>query len=72
MDFIIDQPLTRRDNDAIFVVVDRLTKMIRVNAIEKNRKAESVAVKFYEEVYRHHGFPSKIISDRGSIFMRKF
>ncbi len=56
MDFISDLPLTRRNNDAIFVVVDRLTKMIRVIAIEKNRTAEYVAAKFYEEVYRHHGF----------------
>ncbi len=34
MDFITDLLLTRRNNDAIFVV-DRLTKMIRVIAIER-------------------------------------
>ncbi len=72
MVFITDLPLTRRNNDAIFVVVDRRTKMIKVIAIEKNRTAESVAAKFYEEVYRHHGFPSEIISDRNSSFMSKF
>ena len=72
MDFITDLPLTKNNNDAIFVVVDRLTKMIRVMAIEKNRTAETVAAKFYEEVYRHHGFPEEIISDRDSIFMSKF
>ncbi len=43
MDFITDLSLTRRNNDGIFVVVDRLTKMIRVIAIEKYRTAESVA-----------------------------
>ncbi len=72
MEFTTDLPLTRRNNDAIFVVVDRLTKMIRLIAIEKNRTAKSVGATFYKEVNRHHGFPSEIISDRDSIFMSKF
>ena len=72
MDFITDLPITKKNHDSLFVVVDRLTKMIRVIPIEKNRTAESVASKFYQEVYRHHGLPSEIISDRDSIFMSKF
>ncbi len=48
MDSITDLPLTKNNHDAIFVVVDRLTKMIRVIAIEKNRTAENVAAKFYQ------------------------
>ncbi len=37
--------------------------MIRVIEKEKKRTAENVAAKFYQEVYRHHGLPSEVISD---------
>ncbi len=72
MDLIPDLPVTSRGHDAVYVVVDRMSKMIRIIPLQKNRTAESVAHKFYENVYRHHGFPSEIISDRDSIFMSKF
>ena len=50
------------------VVVDRLTKMIHVEALQ-SLETEEVAETFYNRIYRYHGLPDSIVSDRGSQFI---
>ena len=72
MDFIVPLPKTKNGNSGIMNVVCKLSKMIRLIPITEDINAPKVAQKFKEHVYRSHGLPSKIISDRDPIFMSKF
>ena len=72
MDFITPLPKTARGHAGLFVVVDRLSKLIRIAATPEHTDAPQVAQLFHTHVYRHHGLPHEIISDRDPIFMSKF
>lgn len=72
MDFITPLPQTKQGHNGILNVVDKLSKMIRSIPIPKNSDAVTIAKLFKEHIYRNHGLPSKIISDRDTIFMSKF
>jgi RNase H-like domain found in reverse transcriptase/Reverse transcriptase (RNA-dependent DNA polymerase)/Integrase zinc binding domain/Retroviral aspartyl protease/Chromo (CHRromatin Organisation MOdifier) domain len=72
MDFITPLPKTARGNAGLFVVVDRLSKLIRIAATPATVDAPEVARLFHTHVYRNHGLPLEIISDRDPIFMSKF
>jgi hypothetical protein len=72
MDFIAPLPTTRRGHSAIFVVVDRLSKQMHVAPTKANASAPDIAKLFHEHVYRHHGLPAQIISDRDPKFLSKF
>jgi hypothetical protein len=72
MDFITPLPKTARGHAGLFVVVDRLSKLIRIAATPAKVDARGVARLFHTHTYRHHGIPLGIISDRDPIFMRKF
>ena len=71
MDFIVDLPLSKTF-DSIFVVVDRLTKMAHFIPCHKTVTGEETAKLFVDNVYKIHGFPDDIISDRGTQFTSKF
>ena len=72
MDFITQLPVTRQGNDAIVVFVDRLTKMVHFAATKTSVSAEEVAQMFRHEVFRLHGLPSELVSDRDPRFTSKF
>ncbi len=72
MDFITPLPLTENGHGGIFVTVDRLTKQIRLAPIPHDYSAPSIAKSFFENIYRNHGLPQEIISDRDPIFMSHF
>ena len=72
MDFITDLPVTVQGHDAIWVVVDRLSKMVHLVAIKKSITAEQVAKVYEREVIRLHGVPDDIVSDRDVRFMSHF
>jgi hypothetical protein len=72
MDFIIPLPKTQNGNTGIFVVVDRLSTLIRVTATPTPLDAPTTARLLYENVYRNHRLPAEIISDRDPIFMSHF
>jgi hypothetical protein len=71
MDFITGHPKTQ-GKDCIFVVVDRLTKFAHLFAISIDYSASQVADLFFREVFRLHGLPKNIVSDRDIIFMSIF
>ena len=71
MDFIVQLP--RSDGyDAIYVYVDRLTKMAHFIPTNTTVTAKETAQLFYQHVWKHHGLPTDIVSDRGSQFVAKF
>ena len=72
MDFITQLPRTKRGHDAIFVVVDRLTKMVHIAPTQTDVNAEGTAKLYVDNVFKHHGLPLDIVSDRDSRFTGKF
>jgi hypothetical protein len=72
MDFIRPSPKTARGNAGLFVVVDRLSELIRISATPATVDAPEVARFFHTHVYRNHGLPLEIISDRDPTFVSKF
>jgi hypothetical protein len=71
MDFITEFPKVQ-GKDCIFVVVDRLTKFAHSFAIATDFSASQVADLFFIEIFRLHGLPKTIVSDRDSKFMSTF
>jgi len=67
MDFITDLPKSE-GNDAILIVIDRLTKMAHFLPCTKEIDARQFSELFMKEIFRLHGLPKDIITDRGSIF----
>jgi len=68
MDFITDLPLSD-DCDQLWVVIDRFTKMAHFVPLKKEGKTTGDLVKiFAREIWRHHGLPTDIVSDRDSRF----
>lgn len=72
MDFITPLPMTKNGNTGILNVVCKLSKMIRLICLPKSVDAQIIAQLFKQHIYRHHGLPDKIISDRDPIFMSRF
>ncbi|GJP33107.1 hypothetical protein CLOM_g17676, partial [Closterium sp. NIES-68] len=72
MDYVTGLPAGPSGNDAILVVVDRLTKMAHFIACQQTITAEQTAQLFIANVIRLHGLPSAIISDRDPKFTSNF
>ena len=66
-DFITKLPLAR-GYDAILVVCDQLTKMAHFILMTDKTLAEGLARLFRDHVWKLHGLPESIISDRGAQF----
>ncbi|GJY80363.1 putative nucleotidyltransferase, ribonuclease H [Tanacetum coccineum] len=72
MDFVTGLPRTQRKHDAIWVVVDRLTKTAHFLPIRKDFSISRLAEMFQQEIVRLHGTPSAIVSDRDPRFTSRF
>ena len=58
--------------DAIVVIVDRFTKIIRLKVTITNISLEEIAKIYQDEIWKLYGVPKKILSDRGPQFASRF
>ena len=68
MDFVVGLPRTKRKNDSIWVVVDRLTKCAHFFPVKSTYLAEDYARIYINEILSLYGVSLSIISDRGDQF----
>jgi hypothetical protein len=71
MDFIEGLPVSNKF-DTILVVVDKLTKFGHFIPLKHPFTASTVAQAFFDTVYRLHGLPQVLITDRDKIFISQF
>ena len=64
MDFVTGLPRTQRQHDAIWVIVDRLTKSAHFLLVNVKGSLEKLAQLYVDEIVRLHGVPVSIVSDR--------
>jgi hypothetical protein len=72
MDFVVGLPRSPRGKDAIWVVVDRLTKSAHFIPMKTTNSASESVTLYMKEVIRLDGVPKSIVSDRDSKFVSKF
>ncbi|KAG7594056.1 Zinc finger CCHC-type superfamily [Arabidopsis thaliana x Arabidopsis arenosa] len=73
MDFVTGLPTgIKSKHNAVWVVVDRLTKSAHFKAISETDGAEEIAAKYIDEIVRLHGVPVSIVSDRDTRFTLHF
>ena len=72
MDFVTKLPKTKRGNDAIWVIIDRLTKSAHFLPMKETFSMERLAQLYVDEVVSLHGVPLSIVSDRDSRFTSHF
>ena len=72
MDFVVGLPRTRQGHDAIWVIVDRLTKSAHFLAIRRTDPLDRLADLYCREIIRLHSVPLSIISDRDPRFTSRF
>ena len=72
MDFITQLPMTKNGYDSIMVVVDSFSKRSHFIPCKTTLTGAQCAQLFYKEIYKHHGLPIKIISDRDTKFTSTF
>ena len=68
MDFVTKLPKTARGHDAIWVIVDRLTKSAHFLPISEKYTLERLAQLYVNEIVSRHGVPISIVSDRDARF----
>ena len=72
LDFIMDLPKSADGNNAILVLVDKLTKYVHLVPTRKTCTSEDVSRLFLTHIYQFHGVPKVLISDRDSRFTSEF
>jgi len=65
-------PRTQKGHDAIWVVVDCLTKSAHFLAVKNGLQHGQMADLYLKEIVRLHGIPLSIVLDRDTRFVFKF
>ena len=68
LDFIPDLPEAKGKN-TIRLVIDRLTKQQHSIPCTKEMSSEDLAMMYLHEIWREHGMPNTVTSDRGAVFV---
>ena len=64
MDFVFGLPKDLEGNAGIVVFVDRLSRVTLLAAVPESNDGAGTATLFIDRVFRQHGLPMSIISDR--------
>ena len=72
MDFVTGFPKSKKGNDAIFVVIDKLSKVAHFLPVKESISATQLAELYTFRIVSLHSMRTMISSDRGSIFTSKF
>ncbi|GAA0138671.1 hypothetical protein LIER_00371 [Lithospermum erythrorhizon] len=72
MDFLMGLPRSVNRFDAIWVIVDRLTKSAHFLPIREDLSLDNFAKLYVKDIVRLHGVPLTVVSDRDSRFTSKF
>lgn len=76
MDFVLGLPKSKNwqevEYDSIFVIVNRLTKMVYYEPILIILDAEQLAEVLIKTVIKYHGLSNFIITNRELLFILKF
>ncbi|KAE9007845.1 hypothetical protein PR001_g16866 [Phytophthora rubi] len=72
MDFIFGLPRDTEGRTGVLVFVDRFSKMVHLAPVAVEVTADESAELFLDLVFRHHGLPESIVSDRDPRFTSAF
>lgn len=72
MDFIFGLPADKEARTGVLVIVDRFSKMVHLVPVKDTITAQETASVFIDTVFRLHGMPETIISDRDPRFVATF
>ena len=71
-EFITGLPHTQKGYDAIWVIVDRLTKVAHFIPLKTIYRGSQLAKLYMSRIESLHGVPKKIVLDIGSQFTSRF
>ena len=69
MDFVGGLPMSRKQHDYLYVVVDRFSKMCILMPCKKTITVEQTAELYFQNVWVYFVLPTYIVSDRVSKFI---
>ena len=72
MDFVTHLPRTQQKHDAVWVIVDRLTKSAHFLVVRMTFALERFCRLYIREIVRLHGVPVSIVSDKDPRFTAHF
>ena len=72
MDFVTQLPQTQRRHDAVWVIIDRLTKSVHFLAVQMTFTLEEFCQLYIREIVRLHEVSVSIVSDRDPRFTTHF
>jgi hypothetical protein len=72
MDFITGLPKLTKKNDAIMVVVEKISKSVHFVPVKSTCKEIDIANIFIKEIFILCGMPKEIVSDRDTKFTSSF
>ncbi|MCO5598126.1 hypothetical protein L7F22_052218 [Adiantum nelumboides] len=64
MDFIFGLPKSIHGNTGIWTIVDKFSKQAHFIPVKETIKAHQMATLFTSQVFKYHGLPTSIVSDR--------
>lgn len=72
MDFIAELPKSNRGHDAIWVIVNHLTKVVHFIPVSTTYRGNQLAELYIHRIVSLHGIPKEIVSDQGTQFTSRF
>ena len=72
MDFIIGLLMTWKQHDSVMVVVGKLKKETHFIPLKSTHKDDDIAKIFMKDIFKLHGLPKAIVSDRDVKFTSNF